>query len=208
VVIKLADNPELGRELRTLLQTEKYIRLKNDASAPDNLKTILNTRAIENRERNNRLIALLETKLLESDYYVFGQTQQVKASSAKNAVISGINYLVENIYSKLGYLKVLQDEPLREISAILKSNDIGQYSLKVEGGDANELAVKEVKQFIDLSTTNNQKVLLHELVERFARRPYGWGEWEIVLLVTRLFMAGDLNLMTDGSALTPKDAVV
>ncbi len=107
----------------------------------------------------------------------------------------------------VGYLKVLQDEPLKEISAILKSNDIGQYSLKVEGGDANELAVKEVKQFIDLSTTNNQKVLLHELVERFARRPYGWGEWEIVLLVTRLFMAGDLNLMTDGSALTPKDAV-
>lgn len=207
VVIKLADNPELGRELRTLLQTDKYIRLKNDAAAPDNLKKILKDRAEQNRERKNRLIVLLETKLLESDYYVFGQTLQVKASSARNAVTEGINYLVENIFSKLGYLKVIKEEPLKEITAILKSNDIGQYSLKVEGGDANELAVKEVKQFIDLSTTNNQKVLLHELVERFARRPYGWGEWEITLLVTRLFMAGDLNLMSDGAALTPKEAV-
>jgi len=206
VVIKLADNPELGRELRTLLQTDKYIRLKNDAAAPENLKRILKDRAEQNRERKGRLIAILETMLVESDYYVFGQTLQVKASAARLAKDEGINYLIENLFSKLGYLKVIKEEPIKEITAILKSNDIGQYSL-LEGGDANELAVKEVKQFIDLSTSNHQKVLLHELVERFARRPYGWGEWEIILLVARLFMAGDLNLMSDGAALTPKDAV-
>lgn len=206
VVIKLADNPELGRELRTLLQTDKYIRLKNDAAAPENLKRILKDRAEQNRERKGRLIAILETMLAESDYYVFGQTLQVKASAARPAKDEGINYLIENLFSKLGYLKVIKEEPIKEITAILKSNDIGQYSL-LEGGDANELAVKEVKQFIDLSNSNHQKVLLHELVERFARRPYGWGEWEIILLVARLFMAGDLNLMSDGAALTPKDAV-
>lgn len=206
VVIKLADNPELGRELRTLLQTDKYIRLKNDAAAPENLKRILKDRAEQNRERKGRLIAILETMLVESDYYVFGQTLQVKAALARSAKDEGINYLIENLFSKLGYLKVIKEEPIKEITAILKSNDIGQYSL-LEGGDANELAVKEVKQFIDLSTSNHQKVLLHELVERFARRPYGWGEWEIILLVARLFMAGDLNLMSDGAALTPKDAV-
>lgn len=207
VVIKLPDNPELGRELRTLLQTDKYIRLKNDAAAPENLKRILKDRAEQNRERKNRLISLLDTMLLESDYYAYGQTLQVKASAARSAVTEGINYLVENIFSKLGYLKVIKDEPLKEITAILKSNDIGQYSFQVEGGDANELAVKEVKQYINLSTTNNLKVLLHELVERFARRPYGWGEWEIILLVSRLFMAGDINLMSDGAALTPKEAI-
>lgn len=206
VVIKLSDNPELGRELRTLLQTDKYIRLKNDAAAPENLKRILKDRAEQNRERKGRLIAILETMLVESDYYVFGQTLQVKASNARSAKDEGINYLIENLFSKLGYLKVIKDEPIKEITAILKSNDIGQYSL-VDGGDANELAVKEVKQFIDLSTSNHQKVLLHELVERFARRPYGWGEWETILLVARLFMAGDLNLMSDGAALTPKDAI-
>jgi hypothetical protein len=206
VVVKLSDNPELGRELRTLLQTDKYIRLKNDAAAPENLKRILKDRAEQNRERKGRLIAILETMLQESDYFVFGQTLQVKAASARSAKDEGINYLISNLFSKLGYIKVIKDEPLKEITAILKTNDIGQYSL-VEGGDANELAVKEVKQYIDLSTTSNQKVLLHELVERFARRPYGWGEWEIILLVARLFMAGELNLMSDGAALTPKDAI-
>lgn len=207
VVIKLADRQEFGRELRTLLQTEKYNRLKNDPSAPDSLRKILKDRIEQNRERKTRLIVLLETLLQESDYYAFGKTLQVKATSARTAKDEGINYLIENIYSKLGYLKVLKDEPLKEIAAILKSNDIGQYSLQVEGGDANELAVKEVKQFIDLSTGSNQKVLLNELVDRFVRRPFGWSEWEIILLVARLFMAGDITLMSDGAALTPKDAV-
>lgn len=207
VVVKLADSKELGRELRTFLQTDKYIRLKNDAAAPDNLKNILKNSAEQNRDRKGRLILLLESLLAESDYYTYGQTLQVKASSARSAKDEGINYLIENLFSKLGYLKVIQDEPLKEIAAILKTNDIGQYSLKIDGGDANELAVKEVKQYIDLSTSNNQKVLLHELVERFARKPYGWGEWEIILLVARLFMAGDLNLMSDGAALAPKEAV-
>ncbi len=207
VVLKLADNQELGRELRTLLQTDKYIKKKGDSAAPENLKRILKDRAEQNRERKNRLIALLENLLLESDYYAYGQTLQVKSTSARPARDEGINYLIENLFSKLGYLKVIKDEPIKEITAILKSNDIGQYSLQIEGGDANELAVKEVKQYIDLSTGNNQKVLLHELVERFARKPYGWGEWEIILIIARLFMAGELNLMSDGASLTPKEAI-
>lgn len=207
VVVRLTDNPELGRELRTLLQTDKYIRLKNDSAAPENLRRILKDRAEQNRERKGRLIALLETMLQEADYYAFGQTLQVKAATARTARDEGINYLIENLFSKLGYLKVIKDEPLKEITAILKSNDIGQQNLQVDGGDKNELAIKEVKQFIDLSTTNNQKVLLHELVERFTRKPYGWPDWEVILLVARLFMAGDCTLMSDGSALVPKDAI-
>ena len=206
VVIKMSDNTELGRELRTLLQTDKYIRLKNDAAAPENLKRILKDRAEQNRERKTRLIALIETLLQESDYFVYGQTLQVKATTARTAKDESINYLIENLFSKLGYLKVIKEDPQKEITAILKTNDIGQYSL-LEGGDANELAVKEVKQFIDLSSGNNQKVLLHELVERFTRRPYGWGDWEIILLVARLFMSGDISLMSDGAALVPKDAI-
>lgn len=206
VIIKLADNADLGRELRTLLQTDKYIRLKNDAAAPENLKRILKDRAEQNRERKGRLIATLETMLVESDYFAVGQTLKVKSPTARSAKDEGVNYLIGNLFSKLGYLKVIKDEPLKEITAILKSNDIGQYSL-LEGGDANELAVKELKQFIDLSTGNNQKVLLHELVERFTRKPYGWGDWEIILLVSRLYMAGDITLMSEGAALTPKEAI-
>jgi len=206
VVVKLGDNTEFGRELTTYLQTDKYIRLKSDAAAPDNLKRILKDRAEQNRERKSRLIQLLENMVSEADFFSYGKTLQIKSGTAKAAVLESISYLLENIFTKLSYLKVFKDEPLKEILAVLKSNDIGQYSLKVAGGDANELAVNEMKQFIDLSTSSNQKIVLNELVERFARRPYGWPEWEIILLVTRLFMAGELNLMIEGATIAPKEA--
>ena len=36
---------------------------------------------------------------------------------------------------------------------------------------------------------------LADLQNRFSRKPFGWPEWEIVLLVARLYMAGSVNLV-------------
>ena len=190
---------------RSLLQTEKYIRLKSDAAAPQNLKNILKDRQDQNRERKNRLIQLLEKMVSEADFFALGQSLQVKSSVARQAVGEGICYLVENIYTKLPYLKVVKEEPVKEITAVLKSNDIGQFTL-LTGTEANELAIKEIKQYIDLSTGSNQRIYLHELVERFARRPFGWPEWEVVLMVAKLYMAGAVNLL-EGGPLQPRDAI-
>jgi hypothetical protein len=51
-------------------------------------------------------------------------------------------------------------------------------------------------------------VLLSDVVDRFAGIPWGWKpEWETVLLVARLFMAGEIKLMLEGSDLDPAAAV-
>ena len=84
---------------------------------------------------------------------------------------------------------------------------IGQQSLQVDAADANKQARDELRSHIDLATTMNQHIKLDSLVTKFSRRPYGWPEWEVVLLVARLFMAGDLNLLLDGDAVSPKDAI-
>ena len=45
------------------------------------------------------------------------------------------------------------------------------------------------------------------MVERFTGIPFGWKpEWEVVLLVTRLFMAGEIKLTMGGSDLDPRNA--
>jgi hypothetical protein len=207
VLIKLADNIDLGRELRTYLQTEKYIRLKNDAVAPDTLKRILRDRADENRERRNRLIALLDTLMVEADYYALGQSLQQTSTSSRAAIGSSVNYLIQNIYTKLGYLNVLQEEPQKEIRAVLLSDEIGQGALTLDGTEGNAQALKEVKQFIDLSVGQSHRIPIDELVKRFSGRPYGWPEWEIILLIARLFMAGEIKLMTEGAAIQPREAI-
>ena len=114
-LVKLPDRIDLGRELRTYVQTNKYIHLKSDAAAPESLKKILRDRADENRERKARLIKILEEMIIEGDYYASGQSLEQKSPVPKIALYNSVSYLIKNIYTKLGYLDALQDDPLKEI---------------------------------------------------------------------------------------------
>ncbi len=207
VLIKLPDRIDLGRELRTYVQTSKYIHLKSDAAAPESLKKILRDRADENRERKARLIKMLDEMIIEGDYYASGQSLEQKSAAPKIALYNSVSYLIKNIYTKLGYLDALQEDPLKEIRAVLMSNDIGQYKLELEGTEGNAQALKEMKQYVDLSMVKNQSILLDELVGRFSGRPYGWPELEVILLIARLFVAGEIKLMVEGAAISPTDSI-
>lgn len=205
VLIKLRDDKELGREARAYLQTRKYIDQKSDAAAAPTLKRILADRAEENRDRRARLVDMLARLLVEADYYAIGQTLDIKAAAPSTALDTALAYLIENIYPKLGYIKVVQDEPLKEIRAVLAANDIGQGAIKLDGEEGNPQAAKEMRDYLALVSARG-RLLLSDLVERFSERPYGWPEWEIILLVARLVMAGEIRLMMDGAALEAKEA--
>ena len=206
VLIKLGDDKELGREVRAWIQTNKYINQKSDAAAAPTLKRILADRAEENRERRTRLVALVAKLMVEADYYAIGQTLDIRAAAPSTAVETALAYLIENIYPKLGYIKVVQDEALKEIRAVLLANDIGQGNFKLEGEEGNPQAVKELRDYLGLVASKG-KILLSDLVERFTARPYGWPEWEVILLIARLVMAGEIRLMMDGAGLEPKEAI-
>jgi len=207
VLIKLPDHPEFGRELQTYVQTSKYVRLKNDAAAPESLKKILRDRTEENRERKTRLLNMLEKMVVEGDYYACGQTLEQKSTTPKIALYNSVSYMISNIYTKLGYLNALQTEPQKEIRAVLLANEIGQNTLLLEGEEGNVQALKEIKQFIDLSMAKNHSILLSDLVDRFTGRPCGWPDFEVVLLIAKLFMAGEIKVMVEGDAVLPKDAI-
>ena len=68
-------------------------------------------------------------------------------------------------------------------------------------------AMQEIKTFIDLKAGSSHTIILDELIEHFAKRPYGWPEWEIVILVAHLFMAGEIHLVLDGARMEPKAAI-
>lgn len=204
-LIRLGDDKSLGADLRAWLQTDKYVRLKNDASAPPLLRRILSDRAEENRERRQRLKALLTRLLVEGDAYVLGQKPVFKAGAPILLLDEALAYLIANTYTKLGYLKVLQDDPYREIKAVLSANDIGQQGLALDGEEGNPQALREVREYLKLAASET-RVLLSDVVARYRAKPYGWPEMETVLLVARLWMGGELTLMLDGGALEPKEA--
>ncbi|GAB6046505.1 BREX system P-loop protein BrxC [Methyloparacoccus murrellii] len=206
-LIRMAEGERLDIELTLYLQIEKYIESPKASTAAASLRRILMDRKDENRERRARLLAQLREMLLTGDVYALGQKPRIKAGTPAILLDELVNYLIANTYTKLPYLKVRQADPIAEIKAVLAINDIGQFTLYPDGEEGNPLAIKELREYL-LLKASAERVLLSDVVDRFTGSPWGWKpEWEVVLLVARLFMAGEIKLVCEGNDLDPKSAV-
>ena len=201
VLIRLRDDESLGRELRTLLRTEKYIRTKDDGTLPPTTKRIHRDLADENRIRRDDLIRLLGEMLADASYFVAGQRLEVSASAPQIALSEAMEYLIQNTFNKMSYLKTLCTDPLKEIQAVLRSNDIGQYNLGMDMPESNPQATEDLRDYIELCKKTNRQIVLGTITERYAKRPYGWPEFEVILLLARLIMAGDVQCVMGGAAI-------
>jgi len=203
ILVRLGNDATLGRELRTYLQTEKYVRHKNDGTLPESAKRILRDLSGNNQDRRDRLVKFLGDMFAGADYYAAGQPLKLKASTSLAALDESLAYLVKNTFNKMGYLKRLSQEPLKEIQAVLRSNDIAQQTLILETDEGNKQAIDEVRNYVGLMSSNNKQIVLQDMIDkRYSLRPYGWPEDEVVMLIARLMVLGEISLMTEG-ALVP-----
>ena len=202
VLIRLQDDESLGRELRALLRTEKYIRTKDDGTLPPTTKRIHRDLADENRIRRDRLTHQLGEMLANASYFVAGQRLEVAADAPQAALSDAMEYLIRNTFKKMGYLKTLRDDPLKEIQAVLHSNDIGQHNLDMDMPESNPQATEDLRSYIELCTKTSRQIVLFDMITaRYANRPYGWPEFEVILLLARLIMAGEVQCVSGGATI-------
>ena len=206
-LIRLRDDECLGRELRIYAKTEKYLRTKSDSGLPEPTKRILRDNAEENRQRRERLAFLIGQMLVEAGYFVAGQPLEQKAAAPGVALDNTLEYLITNTFTKMGYLKHLHLEPQKEIQAILRSNDIAQQTLALNMDEANPQAIDDLRNYVELCHKTSKQIVLHDMIEnRYANRPYGWPSMEVVMLVARQIVLGEISLVMEGSVL-PLDKV-
>lgn len=204
LIFRLGNDEGLGRELRTCIQTTKYVGRKNDGTLPESARRILRESAEGNRIRRDRLKVQIERMLAEASVYAAGQTLKLKATKVTEMIAEATEYLIQNTFSKMGLLKRLTNEEdrLREIQAVLRSNDVAKEQLLFENGDSNPDAIKDVREYLALSASASRQVVLHDMLEkRYSVRPYGWPEDEVLLLLARLVVLGDVSLSMDAAPL-------
>jgi hypothetical protein len=207
VLIRLGNDEGLGRELRIYLQTEKYVARKNDGTLPESTTSILKQCSEENRKRRERLLRLLGEMIASAEYFIAGQQFKPKSSTPIAILDEAMEYLIQNTFTKMNFLKRLSPEPLKEVQAVLRSNDLAKESTLFEKGESNSEALEDLRNYLQLCSLRSQQVVLHDLLEkRYQLRPYGWPEEEILLLLARLIVLSEVNLMMD-SALLPIDRV-
>lgn len=202
IIFKLTDDALLGQELRTYLKTAKYIRLKNNDTLLLTTKRIIQDRADENRQRHKRLSDLIETAMQQGECYACGQTLTETATTVKNRLDNALHYLVENTFSKLSDLTPFKGDHLKEIQTLLRSNDISQQTVLDNMPETNPDALQEIRSYIELSTHSSHKIILKDIINRYEKRPYGWPEWDSMLLLTHLLVTNEINLLLDASPLS------
>ncbi|WLD11905.1 BREX system P-loop protein BrxC [Planctellipticum variicoloris] len=207
VLIRLGNDKTLGAELRIYLQTERYLSRKDDGTLAESTKKILRDCADDNRQRRERLIALLSDMLPAAEYFVTGQLLKIKSVNPMGALEEAMEYLIQNTFTKMGLLKRLSSEPLKEIQAVLRSNDVAKEQLLFQKGENNPEALEDLRSYLQLCAMKSQQVVLHDMLEkRYSVRPYGWPEEEVLLLLARLVVLSEVNLLMD-SVLLPVDKV-
>lgn len=199
LVIKLRDDKKLADEITTYIQTQNYLKLKTDGSLPITAKRIHDDKRQENTQRRNRINATLTQMLEEAKFFILGN-EKTFTGGPKAAVESGLRYLVDNSYSKLSYIQHSASDHMAEIRRLM-ADPTGE-ELDLLGGSQNAKALKDVLEYVDLLSSRSQSVNLGVLInERFARHPYGWKEQDTLLLVCRLFKAGQIELNANGGKL-------
>ena len=202
VLIRLPDDAKLGHELRTYLQTESYVRTKHTGSLPDSTKRILRDRSEDNRARRSRIVESLRLLLADASYFASGQKLDIKRGDAKDALSDALEYLIQNAFPKMSFIGHVHANPKQEIQSTLRANDIEQVSLGLATPEANPKALEDLREYVRLCEMTSKPIVLSELIDkRYGARPYGWPELEVVLLVARLAVLKEINLVLNAAPL-------
>ncbi len=207
VLIRLPDDTSLGKELLIYLQTETYVKTKNTDSLPDTTKQILRDRSADNRDRRGRIIKSLESMLEGATYFASGNKLEIRRTEPRAALGDAMEYLIDNAFPKMGFIHHLHKSPRQEIQSTLRADDVEQVSLALDTPEANIEALDDLREYIRLSALANKQIVLHELInKRYGGRPYGWPELEVVVLVARLAVLKEINLVVNAAPLLPENA--
>ncbi|MFK5947668.1 MAG: BREX system P-loop protein BrxC [Methylococcales bacterium] len=191
IIIKLADTTKVFDEIITFVKTDKFLR-RASGNRPEQ-QQLLNQKGAENQKRNGRIKLEVEELLKDAEFYALGSKQNPKGSSISTILEVTYKYVIENTFSKLKLVKPFPGDIRREIQNTLIADDVGQIGLDLKAEEVNPLASLEVEKHITLADDTSRPITADDIVKRFSKRPFGWNDEEILLIMSRLALSNKIN---------------
>ncbi|MGF1905126.1 BREX system P-loop protein BrxC [Aliivibrio salmonicida] len=195
ILIKLQDQSRLFGELRTYIRTAKYT--KRNAGRDADMEVLIRAKAAENSARRKQLVTELEELIKQSDFYVLGQNYNTKGATPSAIVDNAYCHVIENTFSKLKYVQPYTGDIRQQIQQTLIADDLSQMNIDLSDVEANPRALAEMEQHIAISDEYGRPITAGDMVKKFSRRPFGWNDNEIILMIARLAVANKLTLQAN-----------
>ena len=190
ILIKLEDDKQLFDELRTFIKTRKFLRMTG-GNRPEQ-EQLLRDKATENHSRHKRLITAFEELVKDAHYYALGSQLNPKGNSVSAILDDAYRYVIENTFSKLKLVRRFPGDIRREIQQTLVADDASQIGLDLKDDEVNPEATLEVEKYITLADDTGRVTTAEDVVKRFSKRPFGWNDEEILLIMARLALANKI----------------
>ncbi|MFJ7848157.1 BREX system P-loop protein BrxC [Peribacillus sp. NPDC097224] len=203
MIIKLGGNGTYVEEMEEALRIEEFRKKKNITQLPENIQNILNNKQAEVRERRRRVRELLEDAIKDGTFFVNGDKMDIKGSSVKEKINFAFKQLVDNVYTKLGYVKEHLESERALIPILASDTDQISFDDKI-GTNPNELAKREVYEFIDLQDQIQKQVRVKIVYDRFQDKPYGWKLLDIAGLIAELLKEQRIRIRYNAEYLEPE----
>lgn len=205
LIIKLGGNESYIEEMEEVLKIEEYRKKKNITQLPEGIQNILNNKQAEVRERRRRVRELLEDAIKEGKFFINGDNADVKGSSIREKINTALHSLVDNVYTKLGYIKDFLDSERGLISVLNAKDEQMSFSTEIKQVP-NELAIKEISDFISLQDSIKKQVRVKIILDRFSDKPYGWRLLDIQRLIAELLKDQKIRIRYNAEYLEPEES--
>ena len=202
-ILVLSDKYPYFDDLESAAKIRKYVKSRNVAQLPDAIQHIIRNKQQQASAYEKIAKEYISSAILEARVYVSGEIVNIKTSSVKEKIDAALTSLVENVYSKLGYVTSHYDSD-NELMAIIENRN-KQLTISGEAAVANPEAVYEVEQYLEIQ---NQKMLptsMGDIRRRFTAIPYGWREIDIAAVICSLISNGKAAIQYSGSMILPTD---
>lgn len=203
MIVKLGGSELYVEEIEEAIRIESYRKKKNITQLPENIQNILNNKTAEARERKNRSRALLEDAIKSGKFFINGDKVDIKGSTVKEKFNTAFKILVDNIYTKLNYVKEHLENERGLIQIMASDNDQISFEDSI-GTYPNELAKKEIFDFITLQNDIQKQVRVKIVYERFQDKPYGWRQLDIAAMIAKLLKEQSIRVRYNAEYMDPE----
>lgn len=177
-------------QIRNSKRIDKYIMQNSSNRNNPEIQEIFLKKTRERDDLNNSSNQLISDGISVSKVFICDKAVPLDEKKPKDRIKDGLEKLIENVYSKSGYVKE-EYETEQSIVQILRSDDLEKYGVE---NVTNKIARDEILEYLKINKERNIRVYLSSIKEKFMRKPYGWKDMTISGLVALIFVTEEVNL--------------
>lgn len=187
VIVQLPESEQF-EELRHYLKINRYLREQTSKTKTPVVEEIHLRKANERNNLQSLITVKLQAAIEHAQIYINGYDLEANGSSQKR-IETGLSALITSLYHKINYVKHAFTRD--EIEQLIQNQEVALLDLKYS--DENQLATKEIKEYLLMKKDLNVSLSVRELMERFGAAPYGWKELDISASLVGLIKEEDVQ---------------